>query len=157
MAKKELSTLTFNERRAAQLWAQGFDVDGEPVTTKREIAKRCAMSEADLYKLFQRQDFCEEIDKHLTVQKNACARELMRTLPSAVRRLQKIIDEGGDREALQAAAKVLSIGGFSEHKVIDFNVNDTTGVIRGGFRSAEADFTDAIDADYTTCDDEDEE
>lgn len=156
MPKKEkgLSKLSFQERRAAQIYANGFDVDGEPVTTKREVAKRCGLTDKQLYDLFQRQDFCDEVDKHITSQKNASARELMHTLPAAIRRLQKIIEEGSDREALQAASKIIGLAGFSEHKVIDVNVTNEVNVVRGGYRNNELDF---VDADYESVDEEDEE
>lgn len=159
MPKKDLEPkkkqLSFNERRAAQIYAEGFDVDGTPVTTKREVAKRCGLTDKQLYDLFKRQDFCEEVDKHLTTQKNNSARELMRALPAAVRRLESILEYGNDREAFQAAAKILGLAGFSEHKVIDFNINDATGVVRGGYRAVEPlDPLPIVDAEYEELDED---
>ena len=43
-SEKKKDELTFNERRAAQLWVEGFDVDGEPVRSKKDIAQRCGMT-----------------------------------------------------------------------------------------------------------------
>lgn len=156
MPKKAISEarkLTVQEKRAAQLWVEGMDIDGAPVRTKKEIALRCGMTEQQLYLLFHQQEFLDEIDKHLGTQKNNSARMLMRTVPAAVERLGKIIENGEDREAVQAAVKLLSIAGFSEHKTVDININDTTGVVRGGFRNTEQ-LDDFVDADYEEVEDE---
>lgn len=152
LQKKGKDELTFNEKRAAQLWVEGFDVDGEPVRTKKDIAARCGMTYQALCLLFHRQAFLDEVDKRLGEQKNLGARMLMRTVPAAVERLSKIIENGEDREAVQAATKLLNIAGFSEHKTVDININDSTGVIRGGFRNPE--IGDFVDADYTEVEEE---
>ena len=46
----------------------------------------------------------------------------------------------------------MNIAGFSEHKTVDININDSTGVIRGGFRNPE--IGDFVDADYSEVEDE---
>ena len=148
-SEKKKDELTFNERRAAQLWVEGFDVDGEPVRSKKDIAQRCGMTYQSLMQAFRKQAFLDEIDKRLTEQKNLGARMLMKTVPAAVERLSQIIESGDDRDAVQAATKLLNIAGFSEHKTVDININDTTGVVRGGFRN-----TEFVDAEYTEIEEE---
>ena len=69
MQRSKKRELTFQEKRAAMLWARGIDIDGEQVNTKKDIATRCGMSESQLRLLFTRQEFLDEVDKHLTAQK----------------------------------------------------------------------------------------
>ena len=161
MAKEKLPAerkgLTHQQMRAAQLWVDGIDVDDTPVRTKREIAQRCGMSEQALYALFNKREFLDEIDKRLTDMKARSGRELLSEVPKAIKRLVDIMENGSDREAFQAAAKILSIAGFSDHKTIDVNINDATGVVRGGFgRNLPDGFGEGafVEADYEPIDDD---
>lgn len=153
----ESKGLTHQQMRAAQLWVDGIDVDDTPVRTKREIAQRCGMSEQALYALFNKREFLDEIDRRLTDMKARSGRELLSEVPKAIKRLVDIMENGSDREAFQAAAKILSIAGFSDHKTIDVNINDVTGVVRGGFgRNLPDGFSEGsvVDADYEPIDDD---
>lgn len=147
MQRSKKRELTFQEKRAAMLWARGIDVDGEQVNTKKDIATRCGMSESQLRLLFTRQEFLDEVDKHLTAQKINSGRTLMQSVPKAVERLVKIIEFGEDREAALAAKTLLSIAGFSDHKTVDVNVNDAAGVLRGGFGKKMLQDADVIDVE----------
>ena len=142
--------MTHQEKRAAECWVNGVDIDGKQTKTKKEIAKACCMTEQQVYDLFKREEFLEEVDKRLAMLRQNSGRELLKAVPVAVDKLKDIIEHGEDREALQAARTLLSIAGFSEHKIFDVNVNDAAGVIRGGFgrrRIKDAELIEISDGD----------
>lgn len=148
--------LTTQEKHAAMLWVEGIDIDGNEVRTKAEIAKASGMTQGQLQLLFKRQEFLDELDKRLLQQKINSGRELMKNVPKAVNRLVKIIENGADREAFQAAAKLLSIAGFSDHVTVDLNPNDVAGVVRGGFGREELPEVDTIPMQTVDGDEDDE-
>lgn len=125
--------LTTQERHAAMLWAEGVDIDGTQVHTSKDIAKASGLTYQQFMMLKKRQDWLDEVDRLLVMQKANSARELMKAIPKAVKKLTQIMETGRDREAFQAASKILAIGGFSEHITVDLNTNDVAQVVRGGF------------------------
>ena len=147
LSKDRKQALSFQEKRAAQLWAEGVDVDGEPVVGNSNIAKRCGMTDSEFYRLRKTPAFQDEVDKRLGRLKLESARELLKSVPAAVRRLAAIIEHGEDRDASQAALKLLSMAGFSEHHTVDIRDTDATGVVRGGFgrELTEQEMQDIID------------
>lgn len=152
MQLSRIRELTLQEKRAARMWAEGVDIDGEPAVTKAEIARRCGMTHQQLSLLFKRQEFLDEVDKNLGALRIASGRELLRNVPKAVSRLVDIVENGQDREALAAASKILAIAGFSDHNILDVNVNDSAGVVRGGFGRSDEVLPDAIVVDAVVVD-----
>jgi hypothetical protein len=128
MQKSKRRELTLQEKRAARMWAEGIDIDGEPAVSKADIARRCGMTQQQLYLLFKRADFLDEVDRCLGEIKIASNRTLIKSLPKAVDKLVDIMQNGKDREALSAASKIIGLAGG-----VELGANDLTGVVRGGF------------------------
>lgn len=145
----ELSVLSEPMTKAAFAWVYGDD-DGKPITSKAALARYVGISQITIAKYFDSPVFQDEVDRLLKMQKRENDRTLMRHIPAAMNTLIDIMNNAASaRDRYNAATKILSIGGYGDNQTLTVNVNDTTGVIRGGFgRQTIEKAETVIDVDY---------